>query len=248
MSALSVRITRTVAGLLVVMSMILTPASALAAPPETGETVHIVQPGETLSSIAIRYGVTVEALMAANDLADPNYVYVGQRLVVPGGSEAARYGGRHVVKVGETLTSVAFRYGTTAAALAAANGLRDADFIYVGQVLNVPGGSGSGVQTCAKAGDRATAIAPVNATCRRSSPVTSKLHRPIQCAGAAARTSSCTGQYSAPAQQPCTASCTGQYSAPTQPSCAPTTGTVAQPGCPTSAPPVNTVAPAPPPA
>ena len=71
MSALSVHITRTVAGLLVVMSLILTPASALAAPPETGGAVHIVQVGETLSSIASRYGVTVEAIMAANGLANP---------------------------------------------------------------------------------------------------------------------------------------------------------------------------------
>jgi LysM repeat protein len=128
------------------MSLILTPASALAAPPETGGAVHIVQVGETLSSIASRYGVTVEAIMAANGLANPNYIYVGQRLTIPGGADGPTdggwgQGGRYVVKAGETLTSIAFRFGTTVAALAAANGLSNADYVYVGQVLNVPGGS-----------------------------------------------------------------------------------------------------------
>jgi LysM repeat protein len=135
MSALSIRIV----GFLILASMLLFPAGALAAPGASGETIHVVQWGETLSLIASRYGVTVEAIMAANGLANPNFVYVGQRLIIPtsGGSSQ---GGRHVVAPGETLTSIAFRYGTTVAALAAANGLSDTDFIYVGQVLNVPGG------------------------------------------------------------------------------------------------------------
>jgi LysM repeat protein len=146
MSALSIHLTRTVAGLLVVMSMVLTPASALAAPPDQGRPTHVVQAGETLYSIASRYGVTVEAIMAANDLTNANYIYVGQRLVIPGGSggpagDGWGDGGRHVVKAGETLTSIALRYGTTVGALATANGLNDADYVYVGQVLNVPSGS-----------------------------------------------------------------------------------------------------------
>jgi LysM repeat protein len=147
MPALSIHLTRTIAGLLVVMSMVLTPASALAAPPDQGRPIHVVQAGETLYSIASRYGVTVEAIMAANDLANPNYIYVGQRLVIPGGLDGpARddgwgQGGRHVVMAGETLTSIALRYGTTVGALATANGLNNADYVYVGQVLNVPGGS-----------------------------------------------------------------------------------------------------------
>ena len=147
MSALSIQLTRTVAGLLVVMSMVLTPASVLAAPPDQGGQTHVVQAGETLYSIATRYGVTVEAIMAANDLANANFIYVGQRLVIPGGSDGPAHddgwgqGGRHVVKAGETLTSIALRYGTTVGALATANGLNNADYVYVGQVLNVPGES-----------------------------------------------------------------------------------------------------------
>jgi LysM repeat protein len=129
-------------GVLIVASMLLFPAGALAAPEAWGETVHVVQWGETLSLIASRYGVTVEAILAANDLHNPNFVYVGQRLTIPAPGHPGG-GGRHVVAPGETLTSIAFRYSTTVAALAAANGLSDTDFIYVGQVLDVPGGYSS---------------------------------------------------------------------------------------------------------
>jgi LysM repeat protein len=45
--------------------------------------IHVVAPGEYVSLIARRYGVSVQALLEANDLPDPNYVEVGQRLVIP---------------------------------------------------------------------------------------------------------------------------------------------------------------------
>jgi len=45
--------------------------------------IHIVQPGETLSSIGRQYGVTYEAIMEANDMEDPNLLEVGQELIIP---------------------------------------------------------------------------------------------------------------------------------------------------------------------
>ncbi|MFQ6014572.1 MAG: LysM peptidoglycan-binding domain-containing protein [Anaerolineae bacterium] len=45
--------------------------------------IHVVKPGEGLLEIAIRYGTTLEDLMVANNLADPNLIYVGQELIVP---------------------------------------------------------------------------------------------------------------------------------------------------------------------
>jgi LysM repeat protein len=42
-----------------------------------------VQPGDQLGRIAARYGVTVAAIQKANDIADPNLIRVGQRLVIP---------------------------------------------------------------------------------------------------------------------------------------------------------------------
>jgi LysM repeat protein len=49
----------------------------------TPTTRHSVAPGEVLSTIAARYGVTVEAIVAANGLEDPNQLEVGQVLVIP---------------------------------------------------------------------------------------------------------------------------------------------------------------------
>jgi putative chitinase len=44
---------------------------------------HVVQPGENLFRIALKYGVTVEALAVANDISNVNLIYPGQQLVIP---------------------------------------------------------------------------------------------------------------------------------------------------------------------
>ena len=46
---------------------------------------YLVQPGDTLSAIAVKLGMTIEQLMDANDIADPDNIFVGQELNVPGG-------------------------------------------------------------------------------------------------------------------------------------------------------------------
>jgi uncharacterized protein with FMN-binding domain len=61
------------------------PAAAAAEPTQT---VYIVQPGDTLDIIALHYGVTVEAIMAANGIANPNMVSAGQSLVIPASTTA----------------------------------------------------------------------------------------------------------------------------------------------------------------
>ena len=52
--------------------------------PDPVQTVHIVQPGETLSGIAKQYGLSVDALTAANGMADPHLIKIGQELIIPG--------------------------------------------------------------------------------------------------------------------------------------------------------------------
>ncbi|MFK7801036.1 MAG: LysM peptidoglycan-binding domain-containing protein [Anaerolineae bacterium] len=52
--------------------------------PTTESTTHTVSAGETLSRIAARYGVTVNSIVAANNLFNSNIIYVGQVLVIPG--------------------------------------------------------------------------------------------------------------------------------------------------------------------
>ena len=57
------------------------PAETPAEP--TGERIHVVEPGENLFRIALKYGATVEAIALANDIANVHLIYVGQRLQIP---------------------------------------------------------------------------------------------------------------------------------------------------------------------
>ena len=107
-----------------------------AAPGQSGIT-HVVQPGDTLFSIARRYGVSMDAIALANGIANPNRIYVGQRLLIPTGGTPS--GTVHVVQPGETLISIALRYGVDMWALARANRITDLNRIYVGQRLVIPG-------------------------------------------------------------------------------------------------------------
>ncbi len=113
-----------------------------AAPERQGTTIHIVQWGEYLALIANRYGVTTNAILQANGLTNPNFIYAGQSLIIPTGAAPAPPSGEtttYVVQRGDTLGTVAARFGTTASHLASLNGLWNPNFIYVGQVLKVPG-------------------------------------------------------------------------------------------------------------
>jgi LysM repeat protein len=123
-------------------------AGAASAAGATGG-VHVVQRGETLASIAWRYGVTVDQLVQANGLPSSHWIYVGQRLVVPGAAQAGATqvvappsGGVHVVQVGESLSSIAARYGLSVWDLAQANNLSVLSWVYVGQQLALPGVAG----------------------------------------------------------------------------------------------------------
>jgi LysM repeat protein len=135
---------------------------------------HVVTSGETLFSIAQRYGSSVDAVAGVNGLSYPYIIYEGQTLTIPAyGVNPAEGGyyppqqdtaypapadgyyyqqpqdptaypapgglaGTHTVAPGETLFSIANRYGTSAQAIAVANGLANPNQIYVGQVLYLP--------------------------------------------------------------------------------------------------------------
>jgi LysM repeat protein len=102
---------------------------------------HTVSPGETLSGIAARNHTTVRALAEANGLNDANRIIVGQVLVIPAGASAAPATVVHVVAPGETLGRIAGRYGTTARAIADANGIRNINVVVIGSRLTIPTGS-----------------------------------------------------------------------------------------------------------
>jgi LysM repeat protein len=106
-----------------------------------GSMAYEVRPGDTLSAIAADHGVSVQAILDANDIADPDLIRVGQQIVIPGKEgEPSRV---HVVAAGETLAEIASRYDSNAAALAAANELSNPNLIRIGQKLRIPGASSS---------------------------------------------------------------------------------------------------------
>lgn len=127
-----------------------------------GGSVHCVQHGETLYRIAWMHGVTVHALAAANGIWNPNYIRAGQCLTIPsgggynggyakpvyqpqpkyearGGYGKPGYGGNvYCVNYGDTLWSIAWRYGVSAWSIANANGIKNANYIRAGQCLTIP--------------------------------------------------------------------------------------------------------------
>ena len=115
---------------------------------QPGPVIHIVQAGETLFTIAMSYGTTVALIMAANGLRTYD-IYVYQQLIIPpegwagwpaltrGSPIGSPYVHQYVVQPGDTLYSIARRFGVTVAALKAANGLRGS-FILAGSTLRIP--------------------------------------------------------------------------------------------------------------
>ena len=99
-----------------------------------GQT-HIVQYGENLSSIALKYGTTWQELARINALSNPDIIYQGQTLSVVGGQSVAT-SGYCVVEYGDTLSGIAAQFGMTVERMVSANGISNPNLIYAGQVLN----------------------------------------------------------------------------------------------------------------
>jgi LysM repeat protein len=107
-------------------------------PPIPSPVIYVVQSGDTLWSIARRFGTTVEAIAWRNGIINPWYIHVGQRLIITEGVSPPPSYTVYIVRWGDTLWSIARRFGTTAWAIALANNLRNPNLIYVGQQLIIP--------------------------------------------------------------------------------------------------------------
>jgi murein DD-endopeptidase MepM/ murein hydrolase activator NlpD len=108
-----------------------------------GDTV-VVMPGDTLSGLASRHGVSQRDLAEANGLAAPFVIRVGQRLVLP----APR---NYTVQRGDTLPGLSRQFNVAQDDLAQANGLSAPFALREGQVLTIPGGSRGAVTAVAPA-------------------------------------------------------------------------------------------------
>ncbi len=107
-------------------------------------SVHVVQPGESLSVIAARYGVSMASLATANGINNTNHVWVGQQLSIPGGSGGNGYsagtGSTITVGRGDSLSLIAALHGMSVQELMDLNGLSNPNHVWVGQQLQVRGG------------------------------------------------------------------------------------------------------------
>ena len=103
---------------------------------------YTVRRGDTLGAIAAKYGVTVQKLMADNDIANERLVQVGQVLVIQG--EPPRTPSpeeveiTHIVRPGESLASIATQYHRTVRCIMDANAITSTKAIRVGQELAIP--------------------------------------------------------------------------------------------------------------
>lgn len=113
-----------------------TPALAPTMVPTPESLEHIVQPGQSLTSIAILYGVDLQSLADANRLTLDSVIQAGQKLIVP--LIPGNVGTYHEVQDGESLSYIAGLYGVSAEALQSANNLSDADALIIGQRLYIP--------------------------------------------------------------------------------------------------------------
>lgn len=111
-------------------------------PPRPAHATHRVRSGDTLGALARRYGTSVRAIQAANNMGRRTVIQIGQQLRIPGGGGASGAAARattHRVQRGDTLAEIARRYGTTIAAIQAANDMGRRTLIQVGQRLRIPG-------------------------------------------------------------------------------------------------------------
>ena len=120
-----------VATLLVVLAIVVMPPTGAAAHAE-----YVVQPGDSLSTIAQRHGVSVSSLAADNGISNLHLIRVGQVLRIPHNGNTS-----YVVKSGDTLSEIAASAGVSTRQLIDANGLSNPDVLRVGQKLTLPAGA-----------------------------------------------------------------------------------------------------------
>ncbi|MCA1647006.1 MAG: LysM peptidoglycan-binding domain-containing protein [Chloroflexi bacterium] len=113
---------------------VVAPEPEAAPPPPAKPTSHTVEEGETLRMLAARFGISLETIMAANGLRDPDLLKVGQDLVI-----LPSDGVLYTLKDGESIRRIADRFGVDPNDIVKANDLGDPDVVQPGTQLMVPG-------------------------------------------------------------------------------------------------------------
>jgi murein DD-endopeptidase MepM/ murein hydrolase activator NlpD len=106
------------------------------------ETIHVIQKGDTIYSLARTYGVSSQEIQRLNRIDDPNRIQAGQRIRIPGVSGAAAVAEtvvtEHRAARGETLYGISRLYGVSLQSLLSANGLSESSLLKIGDRLRIP--------------------------------------------------------------------------------------------------------------
>ncbi|MFJ4225849.1 LysM peptidoglycan-binding domain-containing protein [Microbacterium sp. NPDC089695] len=146
-------------------------------PLQTAPASYVVQPGDTVASIAGRFGLRTVDVLTWNGLGWRSVIYPGQTLALSGAAAptaapvstpAPVAAASHVVVAGDTVFGIAQRYGLTVDAVLAANGLTRASVIYPGQSIAL---SGAPAPVAAAAPVTVPAPAPAPAPTATGAPV-----------------------------------------------------------------------------
>jgi murein DD-endopeptidase MepM/ murein hydrolase activator NlpD len=120
-------------------------AVASAVPATADETIHVIQKGDTIYSLARTYGVNFQEILNLNGIPDANRILVGQRIRIPGTVFSAPQGVSrqqtvvdHLVTKGETLYGIARQYGITRKTLCLANNISEDYKVKTGERLRIP--------------------------------------------------------------------------------------------------------------
>lgn len=111
-----------------------------ATPTKTPDAIrYTVKRGDTLWGIANKFGVTVSAVVNANNIRNPNLIYVGEVFIIPHMTSAESFGYTlYTVRRGDTLWGISRKFGTSINSIVALNGIENPNLIYAGEVFKIP--------------------------------------------------------------------------------------------------------------
>ena len=133
-----------VVSLLLLIVVLALPGIADASSPSGGGFWYLVKRGDTLASIAAKFGVTVDGIAAVNGLKSVNRIYAGTYLWIPAASVPPTFPPgqtcrtKVTVRAGDTLAKIAAKFGVTVWRLAWNNGITNYNLIFPGQRLCIP--------------------------------------------------------------------------------------------------------------
>ncbi len=120
--------------------------------PQANTELYIVQQGDMLSKLAVRFNTSTKTLVSMNNLSNPDVLYVGQEIRVPAGSLASggsssaqqsyssvKKGGEYTIQKGDTLSGIAVAAGVNLNDLRSLNNITD-DKIFEGKTIDIPSG------------------------------------------------------------------------------------------------------------